>query len=354
MKKNIFSWIVLMLFLIISVYISWINWWIQFVFSICIYGLIFFVLHIIWVNLKNLIRFFINKNSWKNINTQSTKSFLEFIQYFTHRISVFLLTLFSLFGLFIYYENYLEPALLPEFTISNWQKTVVFQWMAHIWSEKFYKTIQNNIKENKNKWYVLFFEGVKLSKKENMDKFDRLIWFEFNKKTYSNLSKLYWLSAQNNQDFLGLVNDKDYNTDVSMDVIIEKYEKKFWTITKDRIYNKLAKTPLKMDEIINQTVELMTPKELEMLIQINRALMNFIIKNENVRNSILATSGQWDLFGIILYDRNKVIVDAINKSGDNKIHILYGLMHFNWVWQSLQEEDPNWKLVNIRYFKPID
>jgi len=47
-----------------------------------------------------------------------------------------------------------------------------------------------------------------------------------------------------------------------------------------------------MDEIINQTVELMTPKELEMLIQINRALMNFIIKNENVRNSILATSGQ--------------------------------------------------------------
>ncbi|MDD2566016.1 MAG: hypothetical protein PHZ26_03670 [Candidatus Gracilibacteria bacterium] len=338
MKKNIFSGVVLLLFFVVILLISGIIGGLQFIVSICSYGLIFYIFHILW----------------SKITKKPIKNYKDFALYFINRISILLVSFISLFGSFIYYENYLEPALLPEFTLSNGQKTVVFQGMAHIGSENFYTKIKNNIIENKKAGFVLFYEGVKLGKKENMDKFDRLIGFEFNKKTYSNLSKMYGLSAQNNQDFLNLVNSKDYNTDVSMDTIIAKYEKKHGTITKDKVYNKISQTPLKMDDIINQTVNLMTPKELEVLIQVNRAIMNFIIKNENVRDMLLESSGQGNLFDIILDDRNAIIVDAINTSKENKIHILYGLMHFNGVWKALQEGDSNWKVVNIRYFKPID
>jgi hypothetical protein len=82
--------------------------------------------------------------------------------------------------------------------------------------------------------------------------------------------------------------------------------------------------------------------------------MNFIIKNENVRNMILEQSWQKNLFDIILDDRNKVIIDSIRNSADNKIYITYWLMHFNGVWAGLQQSDPNWKMVSINYLTPIE
>lgn len=338
MKKNIFSLFIIIACFLLACYVSWIFWWVQFLVSITIYFLVFFVAHL----------------AWSRIFKKETKTIKDYFLYFFYRISIFISFLFGFFLFFIYFENILEPAMLPEFTISNWKKTVVFQWMAHIWSDKFYNQIQENIRENKKNWYVLFFEWVKPWSKENMKKFDTLIWFEFNKKTYSNLSKLYWLRAQDNNDFLNLINNKDYNTDVSMDTIIQKYEKKYWKVIPGKKYNNISDSPVKIEDFIDQVVKSFTENELKVLIQINRAMMNLIIKNENIRNTIMASSWQWNLFDIILDDRNDVIVKSIVQSKENKIHILYWLMHFNWVWQSLQQQDTNWKLINIRYFKPID
>jgi hypothetical protein len=38
---------------------------------------------------------------------------------------------------------------MPEFTITNGDKTIVFQSMSHIGTQKFYDTVGNNIKEKK-------------------------------------------------------------------------------------------------------------------------------------------------------------------------------------------------------------
>lgn len=338
MKKNIFSGITLALFIAISFYISGIGWWINFIVSLMIYAFIFFLIHILWSKIR------------KNI----TMNFVEFIKYFSYRISIFLIFITTFFSAFIYYENIYEPALLPEFTLSNWDKTIVFQWMAHIGSDSFYNNVKNNIKEYKNKWFVLFYEWVKPWSKENSEKFNKLLWVEFNKQTYVNLSKIYALRAQNNQEFLNIVNNKDYNIDVSMDNIISNYEQKYSKITGTKWNNKIWDSPVKIDSMINDIVENMTDRELKIFIALNRSIMNFIIKNDNVRNSIMEWAWQQKLFDIILNDRNSVIVDSINKSDNKKIVILYWLMHFDWVWSQLQKQDSNWKLLNIRYFKPID
>lgn len=354
MSKNIFSWIVLSLSLAFSIYLSSYIWGIQFIISIIIYWLIFYIAHILISFLLIFISNILNKNLGLSFNPKKPKPFLEFVDYFIYRISVFILVITCLFGSFVYYENYYEPALLPEFTLSNWTKTIVFQWMAHIWSDIFYNKIKANIIKNKKDWFVLFYEWVKAWSNENSKKFDQLIWFEFNKKTYTNLSKMYWLKAQNNNDFLNLVNNKDYNVDISMDEIIKKYEKKFWKINSLKPNNVLTNSPIKVDDLVNETLANINPRELSFLIQINRSVMNFIIKNENIRDTIMAQSWQKDIFWIILNDRNQIIIDSINNSSNNKIHILYWLMHFNWVWSELQSQDSNWKITNIKYFKPIE
>jgi hypothetical protein len=56
---------------------------------------------------------------------------------------------------------------------------------------------------------------------------------------------------------------------------------------------------------------------------------------------------------VILEDRNKNLVDSIVKSEYSKIYITYWLLHFDWMYKLLQENNPNWKIVNIRYYYPI-
>lgn len=339
MKKNAFTLATLIIFLALSVYIAWTAWWLQFMIWFFVYWLIFYILHILW----SIIR------------KKDFMLYKSFVSYFAYRFSIFLIIITSLLWFFVYYENIYEPALLPEFTISNWDKTVVFQWMAHIWSDQFYKNIAQNVSNYKKQWYVLFYEWVRPWNKENSEKLNKLMWVEFNKKTYVNLSKIYWLRAQNNQEFLNLVNDKDYNVDVSMDEIITDYEKKYWPVKdKKTLLNSKNTNPIKVDSAVEEIINNITPRELEILKAINRAMMNMIVKSEWLQEAILQWTQQKDFFDIILNWRNKIIVNSINKSKDKKIVILYWLMHFNWVWSTLQKEDPNWSLKNIRYFKPID
>jgi hypothetical protein len=56
---------------------------------------------------------------------------------------------------------------------------------------------------------------------------------------------------------------------------------------------------------------------------------------------------------VILEDRNKNLVNSIIKSDYNKIYITYWLLHFEWMYKLLQDNDKNWSIVNTRYFFPI-
>jgi hypothetical protein len=76
-----------------------------------------------------------------------------------------------------------------------------------------------------------------------------------------------------------------------MDQIIALYEKKFGTVDMNK-KNELTDSvePLQVEKLIDAAVNQMTPRELNLLIYVNRSIMNFIIKNENVRNMILEQS----------------------------------------------------------------
>lgn len=62
----------------------------------------------------------------------------DFSLAYVRKIGSILFLLALALGSFTVYQNEIDPAKLPEYTISNGEKTVRFRAMAHIASEKFY------------------------------------------------------------------------------------------------------------------------------------------------------------------------------------------------------------------------
>ena len=334
-----------LVFIWIIFYVSWISWVLSFIFSICIYS---------------LITYFIYK-TWKSIRKKTSLDFLNFWEYFVYKVSVWLsLSILILWGL-SYYKNEINPTPMPTYYLSNWEKQVVFQAMSHIGSEKFYKSIQVDLKQKKQNWYVYYFEWVKPGSKENMDKFDDAIWVKFDKNLYENFSKLYWVVHQDNSIFFNLVNDKDYNIDLTIDEIMKFYEDNDTPnplagtspLQEENAQIKWKTEVMDLNSEIIKTLASLNDKELSILRYINKALLNFIIGSENTQNIVMDNFANKKLFGIILDKRNEVLSTKIINSDDKKIFITYWLLHFKWVFEILKKSDSNWEITKTDLLYPI-
>jgi len=334
-KKNILTIIILSTYWFCIYNISWIWWLIKFIWSLIIYTLIFYLFHYIKAKItKKYLMYFNN-----------------FIEYFLNRVAIFLLFITVLLWWLSYISNEVYPAPMPEYTITNWNKTVVFQAMSHIWTRNFYDTIIKNITDHKKEWWVYFFEWVKLWTEENNNKFNKALWINFDKDLYKNFSKLYWVTNQDNSEFLWLVNNLDFNVDLNMDEIIKSYEEKISTnswITKQKI-----EIPIDINKQIVNTLTSLNPKELKIIVYINQAILNFIIQNKATQNFLTDNFTNIDLFDVILDKRNENLANSIIKSKYNNIYITYWLLHFEWVLKLLKENDKNWKIIETKNLYPI-
>lgn len=334
MNKNIFSSIVLLAFLLGNTYISGVTSGISFIVSIVFYGLFFYVISFLWNTLRR-----------KKPNFYSKENFLNFIQYFLHRISVFFLIIGWIVGSFSYYQNEISPAMMPTYTISNWEKTVIFQAMSHIASQNFYDSVKKNIFTAKSDGYTYYFEWVKPGSKENEAKFNKALGVEFDKNLYENMSKMYGLVNQNNADFLWLVNDKDKNVDISLDEVVKKYE----SLKKEKNISREYESPLPASQLLTEELSKLSEKELTVLRYINKAMINAIMKSDWVQQWMLNNFSNKELFAIILDGRNEVLANEILTSNDTKIITTYGLLHFDWVLKLLQQKDIKWQITKIDY-----
>ncbi len=329
--KNYFIIIFYFLLFLFSSYISWPLSIINIIVSLILYLLISFTIY----------------RWWKKIRKSLPLNFKEFALLFFYKVSLIITIVVLIIWWFSYYQNNLKPAKMPIFTITNWNKTVVFIAMSHIWSRTFYNKVKENIVSLKEKSYVLFYEWVKWWTKENIDNFNEAIWLDFNKDIYKNFSKLYGLEYQNTQEFLWLVNKKDYNKDLNIDEIMTFYNKK--SNIKENKNKKVINIETEVVEILTK----LNPKELVILRYINRAIVNFIIKNDNFRDFVLNKIWNKNLFDVILWKRNELLAKEIINSKHKKIIITYWLMHFKWVLELLKKDNNNWAIYKTKYLYPI-
>ncbi len=333
--KLIFSTIILIIFSAISYYFNSIIWVLDFLVSIWFYTILFYTFHILWKKFK------------KREITDS----LEYMKYFIFRISIFILVTISILWWFAYLSNEVFKAKMPEYTISNWEKTVVFQAMVHIASKSFYDEVIKNLTKFKQDWWVYFFEWVKPGTPENMNTFNDAIGIEFESDLYENFSKLYWVTFQNQEDLLWLVNELDFNVDLDINQIMELYEQK--NITSWEQKSKYS-PPLDANKEILNALSSLNDRELKILVYLNQAILNLIVWSDSLQSVLSENFNNEVLFDVILNWRNKVLVDEISKSEYNKIYITYWLLHFKWVLEQLQKQDPKWQIVGTKYLYPID
>lgn len=117
--------------------------------------------------------------------------FFEYILYFLNKSALSITLIVSILGAFLYYNNSIAPATMPSYTISNGEKTIIFQTMIHIATPEFYQTVQQNIFDAKAQGYVYFYEGVQAGSPESNEKFNQAIGIEFDADLYNSFSKLY-------------------------------------------------------------------------------------------------------------------------------------------------------------------
>ncbi len=311
-------------------YLSWIIWVLNLCLSLIVYSLFFYLLSIVW----------------RKIRKKEIKNFYIFLQDFLFAISIFFVVLWSIVFGTAYYFNEVSPSPMEEYTISNWEKVVKFQTMIHIGKKSFYEKIKENITKFKEKGWVYFYEWVKPWSKESTEKFNKALWVKFDRDLYKNFSKLYWVDFQNNSIFLWLVNDKDFNVDISLDEIVKIYEEK------NALKKEKLKSPLDANKEILKTLSKLNDRELKLLNYINQALLNAMIWNEIILKAMEDFQNK-ELFDVILNERNKVLGNEIIKSPYKKIFVTYWKLHFDWVFELLKENDKNWKIIEIRKFYPI-
>ena len=75
--------------------------------------------------------------------------------------------------------------------------------------------------------------------------------------------------------------------------------------------------------------------------------------NESTQTFLTNNFTNKDLFDVILGERNNVLSNEIIKSEYNNIYITYWLLHFDWVFKILQDNDPKWQIISVNNLYPI-
>lgn len=334
MIKNITIFLLMLPLFVGMYYLNQIAWILEFILWIITYSFIFYLFHIIW----------------RKIRKKEISMFSVFLQKFLLSMSSILLTTALLLWYFWYYQTVLHPLVLQQHTISNWNKTLVFQDMIHIWSEQYYKNIATEIADFKNKGYVYYFEWVRPGTSENMNKFNHALGIEFDEKLYKNLAATYGLVPQDATMFLNIVNNKDINVDQNIDEIIQQYE----ALRIEKNMEKPQKNkPINVNTEIVTLLAWLEWRELELLQFVNKSMLSLLTKNEQFLSSIQENFWNQELFEIILEWRNVTVADKIINSEDTLIFATYWALHYDWVLELLQENDPSWKVVENKDFYPF-
>lgn len=106
--------------------------------------------------------------------SKSRRFFRGFFRGWAGLVSFVFLLPWILFGI-IEFTNTHAPATLPRITITNGDKTVIFQSMMHIASPEFYTDIEADMRQLANEDYIFLYEGVKADSPESLEKLSTLM-----------------------------------------------------------------------------------------------------------------------------------------------------------------------------------
>ena len=218
--------------------------------------------------------------------------------------------------------------------------------MSHIATPEFYAQKQATLNTLASSGYTILFEGVKPWTPENQAIFNQSMWFDFTPTLYTSIAEAIWLSSQDNiLLYTGIASGSLVSVDLSIDEIVK--------LMSSGSTNTSSTGSLKNIETdIQLAISQLSNRERIFIGWIARGILNWSLKQSDSINSMLISWSQSKLFETIINRRDDRIVEYITSHPNQKIVVVYGALHFNWVYESLQKIDKNWKTIEIKNSTP--
>ena len=260
-----------------------------------------------------------------------------FISASRYILLVFGVSLTFFLTIIVYYN--IVPAKLSQITLSQSGQTVVFLQMSHIASPEFYDIQKKTIDTLSASGYIFLIEWVWTGTKKSEDTLAQMFGFKFTPTLYSRISDTIGFAPQDNSYlFSGVPTEQRASVDISLDDIVRLAS---WSIL----------TPqASVVDIEKELENITTLSEHDKLFLhcISRAFFQWAL----LQSDTLEKDMFWDsaLFDVILHTRNQKIIDYIEKHPKQKIAVVYGALHFSWVYDALHTKNPLWKIDSYPSF----
>lgn len=247
-----------------------------------------------------------------------------------------------------------DPALLPRAVLTDGKKTVVFQGMMHVGSERFYKQVVYDAEAALADGYVLYYEGVKPNPEGDA-------WFSENLAGGGDLSENYKMlgdlcGMHFQLDYFGLLEeDKKIHPEshVTADVDTLQMKQEFDRLmASDSAFAAGYEVEHELEEEDEDGVfgavgflDGMTSGQKKLSGYVCRYMMSKAAEGDGAPKQIDK---------VILDFRNQALADRILADEHDKIYITYGAKHLKGVLALLQTADPNWQVESVSWIRPVE
>ena len=267
----------------------------------------------------------------------------------------------TMLGFPVYYLAFqvdARPMVVPAVTLSNGDKTIVFQGMMHVGAESFYKSVVYDLEDALSQGYRLYYEGVQSGTKES-DK-----WFSDNLAGGGDLSGNYRTMAT----ACGMKFQTDYFSPLARDFSVHPERHVMADVTTLQMqqeYERLMKTDPGFDREVKEKAR----KDKEQAVQMNEFLTGVVewqkksTKDQQYLagvicrgffNVLLSATPQPGVLDPVVLDlRNRELVKRLLADDSKKIYVTYGSHHLEGVLPMLKQKDARWQVKSVKWIRAM-
>lgn len=282
----------------------------------------------------------------------------ELVAFF--KVTIFTLTIIYLIPMTIYAytKGGVSTSSMNTYTLTNGQKTVVFQSMSHIGLRSFYKQVGEEMTDYRNKGYRILFEGIGATGYKPLRKGD--VGYEAAVAKYNSYKDINKKILENMDNESIYKNSKYTYQSIELSHYLA-YDDEYADLSYSTLFE-LADKKAKENNISDQALASYKDIDFSYSSSTERLLNNekLYIYMENVNGYPLFTfldqyltpltnklSPAYNLrTNVTINARDQNLVKHIIDEPENLIYLTYGDAHFKGVFDNLKAIDANWKIVS--------
>ncbi|KQM97950.1 hypothetical protein ASE85_12920 [Sphingobium sp. Leaf26] len=262
----------------------------------------------------------------------------------------------------IYYAatiTQVSPAMVPQATLSDGRKTIIFQGMQHVATEVFFKSVIYDLEDELSRGSVAYYEGVKPSNSQDDRWFDTMITGGADLgASYRALGDMCGLQFQGR--YFGLLG-RDVREHPAAHVVAD-----VTTAQLRAEYGRLMQTDPAFAAAMKEKADARRADEgdgLEKIVSflrrgsegqrkiagiLCRGFMTYGMRRGGIGKS------EDQMNKLILDYRNHVLAAALLAEPRQRIYVTYGAEHLSGVLALMRNTNPRWRIVSVTWTRTID